>query len=249
MRKILIIALLMTCCLSRLALAQQHMPASGPTSAPANVDPKLWVRMVEVNAKAAKIEHLTADFTQEKFTPLLKRPVVSVGKIVVSGASMRWDTQKPEPTVMLIRDKEVELYYPKLKVVEIYPMDEQLGSLAASPLPRLDVLKRFFSFVEIPDESSRDRLALKLTPIDPALGTHIEQVHVLLDTTDGYILRAEMLDADGDRTVIRFSNILTGTRPAGELKIDLPPDVKVTRPLDALGGQPPAGQKENGQDK
>ena len=228
------LAFLMVVIVGTLLFAQ---PATQPASAPAYADPKLWARMVEINERGAKIEHLTADFQQEKFTPLLNRPLVSKGTITVSGPRMLWNTSAPEPTVMLIGEREVELYYPKQKVVEIYPMDERLGSLAASPLPRLDVLKRFFTFQEIPAESTADKLALKLTPSDPSLATHLEHVQVLLDVQAGYILRAEMLDADGDRTVIAFSNIETGKQPAGELKIDRPADVKVTRPLDGLQGQ------------
>jgi outer membrane lipoprotein-sorting protein len=199
--------------------------------------------MEQINDRGAKIKFLTADFSQEKFTPLLKKPLLSSGKINVSGPLMRWDTNKPEPTVMRIGEKEVELYYPKQKVVEIYPVDERLGSLAASPLPRLDVLKRFFRFEEITGESSSEKLALKLAPIDESLAKHIDSVQVLLDVQQGYILRAEMLDADGDRTVITFSNISTGTRPPDDsLKIELPPDVKITRPLEGLHGQQPSSQ-------
>src|SRR5688572_9067005 len=87
-------------------------PASQPATAPAGVDPKLWARMVEINQRGAQIEYLSADFSQEKFTPLLKRPLISTGKITVAGPRMRWDTVKPEPTIMLIGEKEVELYYP-----------------------------------------------------------------------------------------------------------------------------------------
>src|SRR5262245_38808244 len=199
-----------------MVLALLAPAASQPTSAPSGIDPQLWSRMVEINQRGARIEHLTAEFSQEKFTPLLKRPLVSSGTITVSGRAMRWDTARPEPTVMRIDEKEVELYYPKQKVVEIYPLDERLGSLAASPLPRLEVLKRFFSFAEVPEQSSQDRLALKLTPIDPSIARHVEHVGVLLDISKGYIVRAEMLDTDGDRTVITFSNISTGTRPAGD---------------------------------
>ena len=93
-------------------------------------------------------------------------------------------------------------------------------------------------------ESAAERLALKLTPIDPSLARHVEHVQVLLDVQHGYILRAEMLDADGDRTIITFSNISTGTRPADEsLKIELPPNVKITRPLEGLQGQQPPQQR------
>src|SRR5439155_16208938 len=189
-----------------IALFVALMAATQPATAPAGVDPALWTRMVEINGRSQNIANLTADFEQRKVTPMLKRPLISTGRVTVAGASMRWDTTKPEPTVMLVDEKQVQLYYPKQKTLEIYHVDEHLGSLAASPLPRLDVLKKFFTFEQLP-ESDSSKLALRMTPIDPALREHVEQVRVLLDVASGYILRAEMVDSDGDRTIIAFSNI------------------------------------------
>lgn len=222
---------------------QLSEPTTRPATAPANTDPKLWSQMVEVNRRGSAIQHLTADFEQKKFTPLLKRPMVSTGKIVVAGTAMRWDTVKPEPTSLLINEKEAQLFYPQQKIVEIYPIDQRLGSLAASPLPRLEVLQKYFSFAEIPvsemdkQVSAERHLALRLTPIEDSLKEHIEQVRVLLDVEHGYIVRAEMLDADGDRTVIAFSNVQASSEPAGQLQLELPAGVKVSRPLEALDGQ------------
>src|SRR4051812_396232 len=104
--------------------------AAEPTTAPAGTDPALWQHMLAVNERGAKIKDLTADFEQKKFTPLLKRPLVSSGTVSVVGSAMRWDTAKPEPTAMLINEKEVRLLYPNQKTLEVYPLDQRLGSLA-----------------------------------------------------------------------------------------------------------------------
>ncbi len=214
--------------------------ATQPATAPVQTDPQLWNRMLEIDQRASKINSLTASFEQKKFTSLLKRPLVSTGSVRVSGSAMRWDTDKPEPTVMLITEQEVQLYYPNQKIVELYKIDQRLGSLAASPLPRLEMLKKRFTFAEISvadldgNFDPAHHLALRLTPIDPALREHIEQVRVVVDVQRGYILLAEMLDADGDRTVISFSRISASEKEAPPLKLDLPKDVQVTRPLEAL---------------
>jgi outer membrane lipoprotein-sorting protein len=227
------------------AVALPAQVATQPTSttAPAGTDATLWNRMMEVDRRAANIQQLHAHFEQKKLTALLKRPLVSTGKITVAGAAMRWDTAKPEPAVMLIDEKEVQLLYPSQKILEIYPIDQRLGSLAASPLPRLEVLKKYFTFAEIAakeidtDAPQKDRLGLVLTPIESSLREHVDQVRVLLDVEKGYILRAEMTDSDGDRTTIVFSNISIDEKPAGKLQIDLPPGVKITKPLEAFQGQ------------
>jgi outer membrane lipoprotein-sorting protein len=222
--------------------------ATEPTTAPAGTVAGLWQRMVEINHRAAGIVNLSADFEQQKFTAMLKHPLISRGTIRVSGSAMRWDTTSPEPTIMRIDPNQVELFYPKQNTLEVYPIDKKLASLAASPLPRLDVLKKYFSFREIPaadldkDASQTGHLALAMTPIDPALREHVDEVRVLLDASRGIILRAEMVDPDGDRTVIAFSNITTSDGPTESLQIDLPPNVKIVHPLDMIQG------KSGGQD-
>jgi outer membrane lipoprotein-sorting protein len=220
----------------------QTAPSTQAAAIPEGVDAKLWGRMVEINNRSSQIQSLSADFEQKKFTAMLKRPLVSTGQVHVAGPAMRWDTQKPEPTVMLINEKEVQLLYVKQKMLEIYPVDQKLGSLAASPLPRLEVLKKYFTFKQVPvaeldkEIAEAGHLALAMTPIEASLKEHVEQVRVLLDEQHGYILRAEMIDTDGDRTVIAFSNISTSNDAAKTLEMDVPAGVKIVRPLDALQG-------------
>jgi outer membrane lipoprotein-sorting protein len=71
------------------------------------------------------------------------------------------------------------------------------------------------------------------------LREHVEQIRVLLDTTTGLIEKLEMTDPDGDRTLIAFSSakLNTGLRD-DQLQIKAPVDVKITRPLGAIEGQP-----------
>jgi outer membrane lipoprotein-sorting protein len=215
-----------------------------PTTAPAGVDDALWQRMLAINAKSQAIQDLSAKFEQKKFTPLVKKPLVSTGEVHVKGPVMRWDTTAPAPTVMRVDEKEVRLYYPQQKVVEVYKVDQQLSSMAASPLPRLDVLTQHFTFEKLDDKAMHldgdpaNTLALKLTPTESTMKEHVDEVRVLLDSEHGYILRFEMIDSDGDRTVISFTGIQTNTNlPPSAVELTVPPDVKVSRPLEAIEGR------------
>lgn len=219
--------------------------AEAPASRPAT-NPALWERLVRIDQAASKITDLSADFEQKKFTPLLRKPLVSTGTIRVKGAAMVWDTKAPEPTRMRIDQREIRMYYPRQATLEIYPIDQQLGSLAASPLPKLDVLKRYFAFEEVPitelgpDVKGENLLALRMTPVDAVLSEHLDHVSVLLDASQGLILRAEMVDADGDRTQILFSNLRPNAGLRDEdVNVDVPASTKVSRPLEGLGSSPP----------
>ena len=217
-------------------------PASAPTSRPANVEPATWQRMLDIDQRAGQITDLTADFEQEKFTAMLKKPLVSSGRVFVRGSTMLWDTRKPEPSQLQITEREARIYYPAQKIIEVYQVQEKLGQLAASPLPRLSVLRQHFDFEAIPvaemgESDDTKFFAVRMTPTQPELREHVEQVRVLLDATRGLIVRLEMRDSDGDRTLITFSNVKTNVGLGEEqLKISAPADVKITRPLAAVEG-------------
>jgi outer membrane lipoprotein-sorting protein len=203
--------------------------------------PELWKRLQELDAQTATIKDLTADFEQQKFTPLLKKPMVSTGTIKVRGSAMRWDTLKPSPTVMRVDEKSVQLYYPQQKTMEVFPVEGQLGSLAASPLPRLEVLKQYFSFHSFETKRAglpENATLVRLEPINPEIAQHVKEVNVILDGR-GLVWEFEMTDADGERTVINFRNLRTDTG-LSEADADLKPPAgtKIVKPLDNVGASP-----------
>lgn len=209
---------------------------------PAGVDEKLWKLLVEIDARGAQVKDLKADFTQQKFTPLLKKPLTSTGTILIKGSASLWHTTQPEPTVMRIDDKELRLLYPRQKVMEVYPTGQKMASLAASPFPRLEVLKKHFTFEQMPtkdlDPTARegDTIALRMQPTEAELRKHIDEVRVLLQVSTGFVLKAVTVDSDGDRVALSFSNIrINGGVPDRELELVVPTGVKVTHPLEGDG--------------
>jgi outer membrane lipoprotein-sorting protein len=234
-----------TCLLAfTLALGAAARAVSPPTSRPAGIDDATWQRMLAIDAKAGQIQDLVADFEQKKFTAMLKKPLVSSGQVLVRGSRMLWESRAPEPGALQIDDREARIYYPAEKAIEVYAVEARLSQLAASPVPRLDVLTRHFTFkplaaAEMGEKATtEDTFAVEMTPIDAAMRGHIDRVRVLLDAARGLIVRLEMTDADGDRTLIAFSNVRTNVGVSDEqLTIDAPGDVKVTRPLAAVEGE------------
>lgn len=219
-------------------------PATLPAEPPSGIDKPLWARMKAVDAKAGQIVDLTADFEQHKYTPLLKKPMTSTGSVRAKDAAMLWDTRAPEPTMMRVDEKEVSLYYPNQKTIEIYPIAGQLSAMASSPVPRLAVLLEHFKFEpatdkDVGEEDARDRLVLRLTPVDDALREHVDHVIVLIDESHGFILTFNLIDADGERTVIRFSHVKINTNlDDARLRLSIPAGVKTVRPLEKLGPGP-----------
>lgn len=219
--------------------------AAGP-AAP-TTDPSLSTKLAQIDERAGQIKSLSAHYDQQKFTALLRKPLESNGRIRIKGPVIRWDTAQPEPSVLFIDQGEARVYYPNQKTLEVYPLDKRLADLAASPLPRLDVLKERFSIEQMPVESldksaaGTDLVGLRLTPKDASIAEHIRQVCVLLDIRKAYIMKAEVTDSDGDRTVLSFKDVQLNV-DVGDLALVVPPGTAVTHPLEGLNGQPPQSQ-------
>jgi outer membrane lipoprotein-sorting protein len=235
--------LLIACVLSVTAAALNAEDAPPPERPPE--DPGLTKQLDAIDAKAGKIKDFTADFRQEKFTALLKKPLVSKGRVRVGGASIRWDTREPEPAVLFSDGKDVRMYYPGQRLLEIYPIDQRLGDLAASPLPKLKTLREHFSIGRaepetFPKADASKSVALRMIPLDEAIREHVDEIRVLLDSEAAHILELEILDADGDRTRITFEDVRldTGIKSA-DLALTVPKGTTVSRPLEAGNGTAP----------
>jgi len=233
---------------SATALHAQDKPATAPQPAtpqpsaplpaqPATPRTDFDKKLDDLDAKVAAIADLTADFEQEKRTPLLKKPLTSSGTVKVKGTQTRWDTQKPRPIVMTIDATELKLYYPEQKTLEVYPVAGGMAELAASPLPRSKVVREHFTVTEEPatviDRGAKDgELGLKLLPLKETLKDHVSQVRVLIDGSTGIARLVEITDADGEVTVMRFTNVKTGTGLKDEqLQLHVPAGTTVSRPL------------------
>lgn len=212
-----------------------------PATAPTTADAALWSQLNDIDSRAGRIKSLAANFEQQKFTAMLRKPLTSTGTVRVRGAQMRWETVRPEPSVLAIDEHQAQVYYPSQKILEVYPLDERLGELAASPLPRLAVLKARFTFARIaPDlldkqSDSHKVIALELTPTDASLREHVKRVRVLLDVAAAYILKAEVTDSDGDRTLLSFRDVQPDA-DVGDLSLHVPPGTAVAHPLEGLDG-------------
>ncbi len=230
-------------------------PASRPASAavrPGIADPDLRRRLEEIDARGGRIADLTAHFEQARHTPLLKKPLVSSGRVLVKGSRVRWTVEKPQPSVMVSSAKEIRIYYPQQKTVEVYDLDQRLGELAASPLPRLALLVKHFAIealapgapgapgtlgaAEEGEPPARPGLVrLRLLPADAGLRSHVAEVDVDLDPDLALAVGVTMIDPDGDRTIMRFSDIqLNRGLPDSALELEVPQGTTVVRPLEKM---------------
>ena len=217
----------------RVATAAALLLCLAATTAPTT---PLDAELARLDALAAQSTAVSADFRQEKVTPLLRHPLVSTGHVASRGDVSLWSTQQPRPSTMRVTPTEIRLYYPQQHAEEIYPVQGQLGTLAASPLPRLATLKQFFAFAQQPSTDPATA-TFKLTPIADDLKQHVTEVDVTLDRATGAVRRAETVDPDGDRTVLTFDHVdLHAKTTDADLALAVPAGTTVTHPLAGVGG-------------
>ena len=158
----------------------------------------------------------------------------------------RWDTVTPHKSVLLLDERELRLYDPEARTLEIYDISGGLSRMTASPVPRLAAVREEFTVRRLEPtvldaRATPDRfLAVALTPIAEAMKEHVAEVRVLIERSLACATRVELTDADGDRTVIRFEDFrINSGLGAAELDLRVPEGTAVSRPLDGLGGSPP----------
>ena len=143
------------------ALADPTVPPRPATAASsgAALDPATEAKLADVDARAGQIRDYAARFEQRKYTALLRKPLVSTGRVRSVGAVVRWDTETPEPSVLFVEGAEVRTYYPKQKLEERFPLDRRMADLVASPVPRLATLRQGFAFAALDPAAVRKEVA------------------------------------------------------------------------------------------
>lgn len=193
-------------------------------------------KLLQMDERISQVRDMSTRFRQEKHTALTKKPIVSSGTIRVKGSVTLWDTEKPARSIMRFDEKELRVYYPGEKTLEIYRLDQQMAKMAASPLPRLALLRQTFEIMQSLSQPADPRyLSLILTPREASLREHVTSIDVLLDLEQGNMKQMTMEDPDGERTLLAFEDVrINRGLEEAELELKVPPEAKVVRPLEAL---------------
>ena len=199
------------------------------------VQPSIEERLDRFDALTSEIEDLTATFEQRKHSVLLRKPLVSRGTVSVRGEVVRWDTKEPVSSVIRVDATDARMYYPDQNLLEIYDFGADLRFLAGSPVPQLDALKERFELRETDAaglEGVDDDLVISLTPFDERIAERIERVRLALDEEAGVMRQIEILDPDGERTVIVFKKMrINQGLGEADVALETPDDVRVSRPF------------------
>lgn len=154
----------------------------------------LIARIIE---KQKKIRTISADFTQEKHSAMLVRPLVSKGHFRFRAPDrVAW---LYEGEVQMVSDGvNLTIFYPELMEAEVVPVQHSMIRLPLSF--SLEEFRKHFTLTASEEGGS---YKVVLTPLgDSAV---FSQMVVRL-TKDGAPSSAEILEQIGDRSIIQFRN-------------------------------------------
>src|SRR5437762_9723156 len=176
-----------------------------------------------------------ADFQEERVIRLMKKPIVSSGKVWFQPPNkFRREVKGNSPSLTVSDGRQLWIYYTNFKSAERYPLGKRSpldATIAAiNSALNLENIENTFHIAATRTDAPEVRYELELTPRTASM----QRVFQKLDLRINDKLRVErtdMLLPNGDRIVTRYSNQTRGPVPASMFEFTPPPGTEISAPL------------------
>jgi outer membrane lipoprotein carrier protein len=173
-----------------------------------------------------------ADFQEERMIRLMKKPIVSSGRIWFQPPNkFRREVKGNSPSVTVSDGRQLWIYYPSFKSAERYPLGKgsPLDSTVAAINSALN-LENVENTFQINAIKTDNGYELALLPRAVSMRRVFQKLdlHVNDDLRVG---RTDMLLPNGDRIVTTYSNQTRAPVPASTFEFTPPPGAEVSTPL------------------
>jgi len=173
-----------------------------------------------------------ADFQEERVIRLMKKPILSSGKVWFQPPNkFRREVKGNSPSVTVSDGRQLWIYYPNFKSAERYPLGKgsPLDSTVAAINSALN-LENIENMFQINAAKTDKGYELVLTPRTPSMRRAFQKLDLRVND-NLRVERTDMLLANGDRIVTTYSNQMRAPIPAYTFEFKPPPDTEVTTPL------------------
>ena len=173
----------------------------------------------ELKLHLEQMNDFTATFVQEKHISLFNSAIVSSGLIKWKKPNLLFiSLDAPDTSKLIFDGTTFWMYYPDERIVEKYSMRENKN------LPHsffmLPMINNLFERNHIQNITLQaDKITLDVTPS----GSVFKTIKLLFSKKNWLIRRIEMVEKDGDSTVITFSNIIINSHIPDETFTFTPP--------------------------
>ena len=173
-----------------------------------------------------------ADFQEERVIRLMKKPVVSSGRISFQPPNkFRREVKGNAPSVTVSDGRQLWIYYLNFKSAERYPLGKgsPLDSTVAAINSALN-LENIENTFQINAAKMENGYELTLLPRTPSMKRAFQKLDLRIND-NLRVERTDMLLPNGDRIVTTYSNQTRAPVPASTFDFKPPPGTEVTTPL------------------
>ena len=173
-----------------------------------------------------------ADFQEERVIRLMKKPVVSSGRISFQPPNkFRREVKGNAPSVTVSDGRQLWIYYPNFKSAERYPLGKgsPLDSTVAAINSALN-LENIENIFQINAAKAEKGFELALTPRTASMKRAFQKLDLRIND-NLRVERTDMLLPNGDRIVTTYSNQTRAPVPASSFDFKPPAGTEVTTPL------------------
>ncbi|MBA4419400.1 MAG: hypothetical protein C0392_16070 [Syntrophus sp. (in: bacteria)] len=173
-----------------------------------DMKPRVFARITET---ASALNTITSDFTQERYTSMLKDPLVSRGRFVYEKPDrLYWELIKPSPSGFVVNGGKARRWGSNPSEAETFRIDkepiikaivEQVFAWARADFPWLE--KRYVVTV-----AEGPKTILKLVPRSPQEKKYITHLYIAFSGNWEYVNSVEIHEKSGDYTRIVFLDAL-----------------------------------------
>jgi len=173
-----------------------------------------------------------ADFQEERVIRLMKKPVVSSGRIWFQPPNkFRREVKGNAPSVTVSDGRQLWIYYPNFKSAERYPLGKgwPLDSTVAAINSALN-LENIENMFQINAAKTEKGYELALTPRTPSMKRAFQKLDLRIND-NLRVERTDMLLPNGDRIATTYSNQTRAPVPASTFEFKPSPGTETTTPL------------------
>ncbi len=173
-----------------------------------------------------------ADFQEQRFLRLMKKPIVSSGRVWFQPPNkFRREAGGNSPSLTVSDGHQLWIYYPNFKSAERYSIGSRspLDSIIAAINSALN-LENVENTFDITGNKIDNGYELALTPRTPAMKRIFQKLNLRID---GNVRaeRTEMLQVNGDRIVTSYSKQTRAPLPPSTFEFTPPPGTDIATPL------------------
>src|SRR5437899_1618971 len=173
-----------------------------------------------------------ADFQEQRMIRLMKKPILSSGKVWFQPPNKFRREVKGGSTSLTVSDgRQLWIYYPNFKSAERYPLGKRspLDSTIAAINSALN-LENVESTFHIAAARADNGWELELTPRTPSMKRVFQKLTMRI-SDNLQAERTEMLQPNGDRIATTYSNQTRAPLPLSTFEFTPPPGTDISTPL------------------